>query len=240
MGIRIKLIGYLIELNEAVFFYPKLKHFFKKVLPHQPIIFDVGANKGQSADFFLSIRPNATITSFEPNPTLFAFLTNKYKKRGNIQVINKGVSSSKQVLTFYINKLDLTSSFEKLNVTSKYLAKKAQVLGVKPSEIISESLDIETICLSDYIEEQNIQHIDLLKIDTEGHELKCLNGLFPLNSCQIDRIQIEHHQDDMYQSLDSFADIQALLQKNGYEVEVSIKHGFGDFYELIFRKIQNS
>lgn len=233
---RIKLITYLIELNEAVLFYPKLKRFYKKILPASPTIFDVGANKGQSADFFLKIRPSAQITSFEPNPKLFQFLTHKYNESSNITLVNKGVSNAKQLLTFYINKLDLTSSFEPLNPDSKYLAKKAQVLGVKPSEIISEHIEIETISLGAYIEEKKIKHIDLLKIDTEGHELKCLQGLFPLKSCQIDRIQIENHQDDMYQSSDSFETIQSFLQENDYQVEVTIKHGFGEFYEMIFRK----
>jgi FkbM family methyltransferase len=233
---RIKLITYLIELNEAILFYPKLKRFYKKALPSEPTIFDVGANKGQSADFFLAIRPKAQITSFEPNPSLFQFLTNKYEGIKNMTLVNKGVSNAKQILTFYINKLDLTSSFEPLNPDSKYLAKKAQVMGVKPSEIISESIEIETISLREYIEDKKIKHIDLLKIDTEGHELKCLTGLFPLITCEIDRIQIENHQDDMYKTLDSFESIQALLLENGYQVEVTIKHGFGEFYEMIFLK----
>lgn len=233
---RIKLITYLIELNEAIFFYPKLRRFYKSILPANPIILDVGANKGQSADFFLKIRSTAQITSFEPNPNLFQFLTKKYQGIKNMTLVNKGVSNAKQILTFYINKLDLTSSFELLNPDSKYLAKKAQVMGVKPTEIISEQIEIETIALRDYIEEQAINHIDLLKIDTEGHELKCLTGLFPLKTCQIDRIQIENHQDDMYQTLDSFESIRALLHEHGYVIEVSIKHGFGDFYEVIFQK----
>lgn len=233
---RIKLITYLIELNEALLFYPKLKRFYKKVLPASPTIFDVGANKGQSADFFLKIRPSAQITSFEPNPRLFQFLTNKYTGSSNMTLVNRGVSNAKQLLTFYINQLHLTSSFEPLNPDSRYLAKKAQVLGVKPSEIISEQIEIETISLGAYIEEQQIKHIDLLKIDTEGHELKCLEGLFPLKSCQVDRIQIENHQDDMYQTSDNFETIQSLLLANGYQVEVTIKHGFGEFYEMIFQK----
>jgi FkbM family methyltransferase len=233
---RIKLITYLIELNEAFLFYPRLKRFYKKALPDHPTIFDVGANKGQSADFFFKIRPAAQITSFEPNPRLFQFLTHKYAESSNITLVNKGASNAKQLLTFYINKLDLTSSFEPLNPNSKYLAKKAQVLGVKPSEIISEHIEIETISLGTYIEEKKIKHIDLLKIDTEGHELKCLQGLFPIKSCQIDRIQIENHQDDMYQTSDSFETIQSLLLEHGYQVEVTIKHGFGEFYEMIFQK----
>jgi FkbM family methyltransferase len=236
MNKRIRLISYLIGLNEAIQFYPKLRRFYEQALPETPRIFDVGANKGQSIDFFLSIRPNAQITSFEPNPNLFQLLTHKYAGQANISLVNKGVSFAKQFLTFYINKLDLTSSFEALNPNSKYLAKKAQVMGVKPTEIISEALEIETICLRDYIQEEKITHIDVLKIDTEGHELKCLKGLFPIESCQIDRIQLENHQDDMYQNLDSFESIQDLLQANGYWVERTIKHGFGNFYEMIFKK----
>ena len=236
MNKRIRLISYLIGLNEAIQFYPKLKRFYKQALPANPRIFDVGANKGQSADFFFSIRPDAQITSFEPNPRLFQLLTQKYKGKTNINLVNKGVSHAKQVLTFYINKLDLTSSFEALNPTSKYLAKKAQVMGVKPTEIISETIEIETIALRDYIQEQQITHIDVLKIDTEGHELKCLKGLFPNSGCQIDRVQLENHQDDMYQSMDTFESIQAFLLENGYTVEITIKHGFGDFYEMIFKK----
>lgn len=233
---RIKLISVLIELNEAILFYPKLKRFYKKALPNNPRIFDVGANKGQSADFFLSIRPNAEITSFEPNPSLYKFLTTKYQSRKSVTLVNKGVSNAKQLLTFYINKLDLTSSFEPLNPESKYLAKKAKVMGVKPEDIISESIEIETIALRDYIQDLGIKQIDLLKIDTEGHELKCLSGLFPIEGCNIDRIQIENHQDDMYKTLDSFESIQSLLVENGYQVEAKIKHGFGDFYEVIFQK----
>lgn len=236
MNKRIRLISYLIGLNEAIQFYPKLKRFYKQALPANPRIFDVGANKGQSADFFFSIRPDARITSFEPNPRLFQLLTQKYKGNKNINLVNKGVSQAKQVLTFYINKLDLTSSFEALNPTSKYLAKKAQVMGVKPSEIISETIEIETIALRDYIQEQQIMHIDVLKIDTEGHELKCLKGLFPISGCHIDRVQLENHQDDMYQSMDTFESIQAFLLEHGYAVEITIKHGFGDFYEMIFKK----
>lgn len=234
---RIKLITYLIELNEAILFYPKLKRFYKRVLAANPTIFDVGANKGQSADFFLSIRPTARITSFEPNPSLFRLLQSKFEGSTHVTLVNRGVSNAKQRLTFYINKLDLTSSFEPLNPESKYLAKKAKVMGLKPSEIIGETIEIETISLRDYIETQNIKHIDLLKIDIEGHELKCLKGLFPIPSCRIDRIQLENHQDDMYQSLDTFESIKTFLVENGYQVEVTIKHGFGNFYEMIFIKI---
>ena len=75
MKLRTKIIQSLIHINEAVFFYPKLKKFYKENLKNASVcILDVGANKGQSIDFFLGINPNAKITAFEPNKKLFQFL----------------------------------------------------------------------------------------------------------------------------------------------------------------------
>ena len=72
MKFRTQIIQKLIHINESIFFYPKLKKFYKKNLTHNQInIIDVGANKGQSIDFFLEINQNASINSFEPNKKLF-------------------------------------------------------------------------------------------------------------------------------------------------------------------------
>jgi hypothetical protein len=64
---------------KAIFFYPKLKRFYKKNLKKTNInILDVGANKGQSIDFFLKVNSNiAKIDAFEPNNKLILFI---YKK----------------------------------------------------------------------------------------------------------------------------------------------------------------
>ena len=54
MKLRTKIIQSLIHINEAIFFYPKLKKFYKDNLKNASVsILDVGANKGQSIDFFL-------------------------------------------------------------------------------------------------------------------------------------------------------------------------------------------
>ena len=234
--IRIKIIAFLIELNEKIFFYPKLKGELDKFLPQKPFILDIGANKGQSIDFFLSLRPNSSIISFEPNPELYTHLVKKYKNcKENIHIVNKGVSENNGFLSFFINKLNLTSSFEQLNYNSKYLELKSKVLGINPHEIISDTISVETLSLKKFIQEKKIHKIDLIKIDTEGHELKCLKGLFPIDNCQIDRIQIENHRDDMYVNLTSFDEIKTILFENNYSIEKSIKHGFGDFHEVIFK-----
>ena len=56
---------------------PELKNnlsfddIYKIKINKNPIIFDVGANKGQSIERFKKIFPNAEIHSFEPNKDEF-------------------------------------------------------------------------------------------------------------------------------------------------------------------------
>lgn len=79
-NLRTKIIQKLVHFNESIFFYPKLKKFYTTHLNKNTInVIDVGANKGQSIDFFLKINKNSTINSFEPNKKLFHLLQNKYK-----------------------------------------------------------------------------------------------------------------------------------------------------------------
>jgi len=233
--LRIKIVAFLIEINEKIFFYPKLRKALHSFLPQKPFILDIGANKGQSIDFFISIRPTSSIISFEPNPELFNFLLKKYNHQGNVQIINSGVSEKKGTQSFHINKINLTSTLEEINYNSSYLVTKTKVLGIKPQEIISKTIQVETISLSEFILDKGLKKIDLLKIDTEGHEFKCLKGLFPLKNCLIDRIQLESHNNDMYVNSASIDEIETLLLENNYSIEKSIKHGFGDFREMIFK-----
>ncbi len=80
MNIRTKIIQKLVHINESIFFYPKLKKFYSSNLRLGKInILDVGANKGQSMDFFLKINSNIEFDAFEPNKKLFDLLQNKYK-----------------------------------------------------------------------------------------------------------------------------------------------------------------
>lgn len=89
MNLRTKIIQQLIHVNEAIFFYPKLKKFYKGNLKKQEInILDVGTNKGQSIDFFLKINSNVKFDAFEPNKKPFILLQNKYKTNAKINLHN--------------------------------------------------------------------------------------------------------------------------------------------------------
>ncbi len=228
----------MLNLNERVLLYPKLATYYKReIKSHNPVIIDVGANSGQTISFFIKNFPGATIHAFEPNPKLFAYLTNKFRSYSAVTLYNKGVSNKNGKQIFFETVIDETSTLEELNLNSNYLLKKAKVLGVKVEEIIAATYEIDVVTMSSFLENLQVEKIHVLKIDTEGHEYKCLQGLFTHVSVTIDYIQLEYHRDDMYMNKVSYVDIERILQQNNFLLHKKIKHGFGDIDELLFKRI---
>ena len=242
MSIRISIIQFLIDINERIFFYPKLKSFYKNIAyptslsSNSLTIFDVGANKGQSIDFFSKIFKNPTIYAFEPNPILYKKLIEKYQNKKNVFIYNLGISDINGQLELNETVTNETSTFEKLNYESNYLQMKANVLGVKKEDIIKHRYFVDVIRLDNFIKKMEIDKIHVLKIDTEGHELKCLKGLFTNEVCEINHIQIENHNDDMYMTEQLKNEIPLLLKSKGFTKCTVVKHGFGDLDECIYEK----
>ena len=234
MSLRIKIIQFLIHINEQTFFFPKLKKFYKNhISKKNAIIFDVGSNKGQSIDFFNTVYDSCEIYAFEPNVKLYQKLKKKNFNNENIHLHNIGLSEKRGELVFNENILDETSSFEKMKEDSIYALKKAKVLGIKPDKLIVKSYKVETITLNEFLKINNIQNIDILKIDVEGHEYEVLRGLFSRSlNTKIKYIQIESQNNDIY--VNKIKEINKLLALNNFVMLKSIKHGFGDFDELIY------
>lgn len=236
--LRIKIIRWIIAQFELYLFERKSSLFYREMFKNKILtVVDVGANRGQTINFFLKSNPNSSLFSFEPNPKLSKDLKEKYKNYENVEIIQFGVSNKIGNRIFYENILDESSTFEELNMDSKYLKMKASILGVKPEKIVKKSYPVKVTTLDHFFKERNLEIVNVLKIDTEGHELKCLEGLFESAPCQdIKIIQFEMHFDDMYIKNKSYEDIKTLLNKNNYFEIKKIKHGFGNFYEYFYSK----
>jgi len=130
-------------------------------------VFDVGASVGSMTNKFLNAFPNSTIHAFEPYSVSFEKLEKSFK--GNIRVKpNKlALSNEPGELKMYIKK---DSGYNSLSDISNK--------PDKDNNDKSEIVGISTIDL--YCKEKGITEIDFLKIDTEGLEIKVLEGAVSL------------------------------------------------------------
>lgn len=125
-------------------------------------VFDVGANEGQTIKWIRHYQPASKIFSFEPVSSTFDILKKNVKGYGDCVIENFAFGEVKGQKT-----IKLFEDYSVLNSLKDGAMNHNP--GCKEELITIETLDI-------YCRENNIHHIDLLKIDTEGYELNVLQG----------------------------------------------------------------
>ena len=100
-------------------------------------------------------------------------------------------------------------------------------------------MPIKIITLDYFIQKNNIQNIDLIKIDTEGYEYNIMKGLSKY-SPKIKMIYFEHHYDDMILKNYKFGDIHQLLTHKGFKMIKKSKMIFRKSFEYVYENIKNN
>lgn len=176
------------------------------------IIFDVGANVGQSVfDFFESLNSIKKIHCFEPNQLLsdiFIKNTQKYKKK--LILNNNALGPLNKKIQFFLNEYSTLSSFYKIPKNSKFFINKTKLnnyfLGQK-------KIYVNQIRIDDYVNKNNIPKIDILKIDTQGYDIEVLKGaISTIKKNKIDIIISELlFNFGLYKIKNSFKEIEDIL-----------------------------
>jgi len=146
-----------------------------------PYIIDIGSHIGVSVLYFKATYPNCKILAFEPNPNSFKILEENININGlnDIKLINKGISSNSKSKDFYID-----------NSNEKWESNSSLLKGSWNGKENTKSIQIECTRLDEYVED--IQEIDMLKIDTEGTELDILNSHKNILH-KVRNISVEYH-----------------------------------------------
>ena len=92
---------------------------------------------------------------------------------------------------------------------------------------------VRVVNFVDFIFEQKINYIDLLKIDTEGYEFYILKGLNDFLE-KVKVIYFEHHFDLMIKKGYKFNDINQLLTQSGFKQIFKNKMIFRKSFEYIY------
>ena len=176
-----------------------------------PIIFDVGANEGQSINRFKKIYRNSTIHSFEPSKKIYAKLSKNYENEQNVYLNNFGLGNEIGFKEFNLARQSGASSFHKLNSNSKWLKKRSKQFNTSEDNF-TEIETVKITTLDEYCSKNKIQKIDILKIDTQGYEDEVLKGaLNTIKEGKISAIEFEIILDDVYKKKFSFFDLEKIF-----------------------------
>jgi len=129
------------------------------------IIFDVGANIGNYANHVRILFPETKIFSFEPHPKIYEIL--KRNCTNNIKTFNFGFGEDEKQLELY----DYAETEEGTEHASIY---KDIFEKIYHKDTTSYTIEIKTI--DNFISENSIRKITLLKTDTEGNDFSVLQG----------------------------------------------------------------
>jgi FkbM family methyltransferase len=157
--------GSLEESGEAFF----VKNVLARIIDtkQDAIIYDVGANEGDYAQLVLISFPSCKIYCFEPNPPTAKRLNARFDKNRAVSVhpIGIGAQSGEVILYDYAN-CD----------GSCFASVYRDVLVAQSHVAVVREISIPIITLDEFCESHSTSTIDLLKLDTEGHEYAALQG----------------------------------------------------------------
>lgn len=227
-----KLAIFLFDLIDYFIHQKNIIKALKKEKLKIEIFFDIGAHKGKYTDLLFKEYNIKKAYLFEPQVKMYNFIKEKYKDNNFINVYNQGVSNKTENVLFYINKHNLTSSIKRLNPKNKYLNLKSKLFSTNLDGMIENNLNIKTIKLEEFFLENNILNIDLIKIDTEGHEYEVLAGLEGKIKF-IKAFLIEFHDDETYLNYSSNK-IENILLKNNFFLKKKIKFPFTTWEDRLY------
>ena len=226
-----KLILFCIDIVRDYYHQPSILFYLKKL--NISIALDVGSHKGETINYLLKIPKIKKIYCFEPQERIFALLKRKYSANKKIILNNIALSNNVKKKNFYINKLTLTSTFSKINTSSLWFKIKKNILNT--NKTYEKKRIIKTIKLDIFVRNNKIKKIDLLKIDTEGHELKILMGSKNLLKKNLVKyLLIEINNSKMYKNYDK-KKIFNFLKKNNFVLVKKFKFPFHPFTDSLYK-----
>jgi len=198
-------------------------------LPNNPIIVEAGAFNGRDTLKMLAQWPNSTIHAFEPLPEIYQKLTEATQKYKNIHTHPYALSEKNGDSIFFVSE----------NPKHPGIASQAGSLN-KPKERLTRSplifpriATVETITLDTWATENDIDHIDLLWLDTQGHELAILQAA-PRMMSRTKVVLAEVSFIESYENQPLYKEVVAWMNNNGF---VEIGRDFADSSKSFFGNV---
>ena len=212
-------------------------NFFKKKITSDIInLIDVGAHHGETIKLFNTKFNIHNIYAFEPSYTNFKVLEKKTKniKNTNLRVYNHGIGEIEGLFDFNESDESQSSTLVKINYNSKYYKRKKNLLRFLKKKDLFFNTKVNIKTLSNFFEDQKIDNVEILKIDTEGYDFNVIKSLEKKLSL-INYIYFEHHFHNMLIKDYTFTQVHNFLINNGFKKVFKTKMFYRKTFEYIYK-----
>lgn len=191
---------------------------------------NIGSHKGEFLKHLVKIKSIKKIHVFEPQKNIFRILKLNFSKNTNIVFNNIAVSNEKKKKKLKINKFTKSSSFSDRNKDSLWHKIRNIILFTNNSVV--DVYEVPTITLDEYLWFNKIKNIDLVTIDTEGHELQVLQGSINILN-NVKYILIECPLNKMFMDYD-FEKCNELLVKKNFSLMKKFKFPLHNYEDRLY------
>ena len=227
------LLLHFFDLIDEFYHQKRIEKFIKKNKIKIKTFIDIGAFEGKYTDLILKIEEKCKVIMIEPQSKYYSLLKEKYKNNNLIKIMKIGISDKETLLKLKINKHEITSTFSQFNDANKYLNFKAILFNSNLKNMTTNSENIEVFPLSLILQKNNLDSIDLIKIDTEGHEYEVLYGASDYIK-KINYILVEFHIDKIYENYNPDK-IHNFLLENGFTLQKKFSFPFTTWEDRLYK-----
>lgn len=144
----------------------------KPFIPAAPIIIEAGSFDGKDTQRLAATWPEGTIHAFEPVPELFELLKKNTTHLPNVHCYQIALSDHTGTALFYVSEKP-----HKQGISSQAgsLHKPKDRLKWSPIHF-PRTIMVDTMTLDAWAQQYNIEKVDLLWLDMQGHELNVLKA----------------------------------------------------------------
>jgi len=198
-----KIASVLTQFDDEGIGKDPLLDMIRRLKNNEPVIFDVGANIGQSIERFKKVLPNSVMYSFEPSARPFIGLREVAARYSSANVFQVALGASNGALTLYENSSSDMNSFLEMGNSGS-----GEVIG-------KATVQVKTI--DSFCAENNIDYIDILKIDAQGFDFEVIKGAKEMIAAgNIRLLYFEIIFSDMYKNVPRFSEVYDFLLDHGF------------------------
>jgi len=170
-------------------------------IPEQGVVIDVGAHLGSFA-LYAAMNRARKVYCYEPDPTLHGVLAHNIRSNN----LDNSISSRQAAV---VGKTTGRVAFYPEGNASGHVARR---------EYDTDGVTVDAVTLAEIILDNNLQEVDLLKLDCEGSEYGIISETPTEIWSRIKKIRLEYHRDDADMLERRFRDL-------GYQIVRHLKRG---------------